>query len=84
MIRPPRSPGASPGSGRAPDPTSPGEPMSDHAHGYQTDSRWGGLTFVYSLLLWAALLGVFLGVGHVLARNMMAAHHAEAHAESGE
>lgn len=62
----------------------PGEPMSEHAHGYETDSRWGGLTFLYSLLLWAALLGVFLGVGHLLARNMMAAHHAEAHAESGE
>ena len=57
--------------------------MTDHGHAYRTDAKWGGLTFVYALLLWGALLGTFLVVGHLLARQMIASHQAEAQAEGG-
>jgi len=55
--------------------------MPDHESSYPTDSRWGAVTFLYALLLWGALLGVFLGGGHLLARSM---HHDAAHAEAQE
>jgi len=55
--------------------------MSEHEHSYPTDSRWGAVTFLYALLLWGALLGIFLGGGYLLAQSM---HHDAAHAEGHE
>ena len=51
--------------------------MSEHGESHHvTDSsaREGLVTFVLSLALWAGLLGLFLGVGHLLANYMAAGH----------
>ena len=43
-------------------------------HDHDTTAKDGLVTLVLSLALWAALLGLFLGVAHLLAKSMFASH----------
>ncbi len=48
--------------------------MSQHDHDDHSSAREGLVNMVLSVALWLGLLGLFLGVGHLLANAMASGH----------
>ncbi len=45
------------------------------SHEPETKAKDGLIILALSLALWIGMLAIFLGVGHLLAVNIMAGHH---------